>query len=259
MIRTSLIAASLALWGAAALAQPSQGQGVVIDCPITDFVMSTDRALFTCADGFSDTPGLNDQAELPYETSEDNRWLADRATALMLSAPRDTDGRPILRFNIMYLGSGRPGRIMDVRAAWESDTGMLAGRIDRGISPRNPREALTRRPTGRTPASPQGSSAQTPTENQGLVMACHLTEVALLSDRARFTCADGFNPDWRGLNDTIDLRYSMDSQNPWMTERAIELIASAPRDSADRPILHFNIMYRGSGTPGYAMDVRTQY
>jgi hypothetical protein len=255
MIRASLIAASLALWGTGAIAQPSEGQGVIIDCPVTDLVMSTDRALFTCADGFSDTPGLNDQAELPYENSDDNRWLADRAVALMLSAPRDESDRPILRFNIMYLGSGRAGRIMDVRAAWSNDANTI-GRLDARISPRGLRDAA--RQPGRRDA-PSTSTARTPTDGQGLVMACHLTEVALLSDRARFSCADGFNSGWYSLNDQIDLRYSMDSENQWMTERAIELIASAPRDSADRPILHFNIMYRGAGTQGYAMDVRTQY
>ncbi len=256
MIRLVGLLASLSLTlglGQSASAQPAEGQGVLINCPVTHAVLSSERALFTCAGGFSDIPGLSDEAELVYGSSADNLWLAERAIGLMAAAAHDTADRPLLRFNILYRGPGRPGLIMDVRSAWTPDT----------PTGRTARPGLTRlvpgsvRPGTSTAARP-GSGA-TPSDGQGLELACHLTEIALLPDRARFTCADGFNSGWSGLSDEVDLRHDMTSNSPWLIERAIDLLATAPRDSANRPVLHLNILYRGPGTPAYAMDVRAQY
>jgi hypothetical protein len=243
----------------AAMAQPDIGDGVVINCPVESTVFSSDRALFTCAAGFSDVSGLNDSVEFPYSSSADHQWLAERAVDLMASAPRDSSDRPIIGFNIMYRGSGSPGRVMDVRTRWTTNELAIAGSL-----PPSARARVTGPVSGRpdrraSPRNPANTSAQTPSSGQGLEMACHISEIILLEDRARFTCASGFNPSWAGLDDQIDLRYDMDANNQWITARAIDLMGSAPRDANNRPILHFNIMYRGTGNPAYAMDIRTQY
>ena len=254
--KTALLA-MFAFGGAVAHAQPSMGDGVVIECPVTNTIFGPTRALMTCADGFSDVSGLHNDVEFPYGSSPDHLWLAERAVDLMVSAPRDSADRPIIGFNIMYQGSGRPGRVMDVRAQWSSESSnSITGRIPSNARPRLTRPGLQPNSTGTTPASNQ---APQPDNGDGVQIACHVSEIKLLSDRSRFTCADGFNSSWSGLHDEIDLRYDMSANNQWMLERAIDLLASAPRDSASRPILHFNIMYRGPGTPAYAMDVRTQY
>jgi hypothetical protein len=244
----------------AAIAQPANGDGVVINCPVESTVFSSDRALFTCASGFSDVSGLNSSVEFPYSTSADHQWLAERAVDLMASAPRDSADRPVIGFNIMYRGSGSPGRVMDVRTRWESNELIAAGPVPPTSRPRVT-DPVSRRPDRRvSPRSPAStSSAPTPESGQGLEMACHIAEIILLEDRARFTCAPGFNPSWSGLNEQIDLRYDMASNNQWITARAIDLMVSSPRDGSDRPVLHFNIMYRGAGNPAYAMDIRTQY
>jgi len=240
-----------------ASAQLSDGQGVLVDCHVNELVFNQSRAQFTCDTAFFNHDELRANVELRFDQSNQNSnelnlWTIERTVDLMASAPRDESDRPVLRFNLMYLET-RIARIMDVRAVWSENN-------ETASDPDNRFARVMRDRLDLGAIDPRlATSSPTPDDFQGLVMACHVDQIVLYPELARFTCADGHNPDWSGLDDQIDIRYDQSSSHKWMAERTIDLMVSAPRDASDKPILHFNIMYRGSGSPAYAMDVRTHY
>ncbi|WP_421788308.1 hypothetical protein [Hyphobacterium sp.] len=252
MMRRALALAALTA-GMAQAQAPGIGEGVVAECAIEQARLTESELRLTCDPAGFDRSGLNDEMiiQLGNETRD---WLAERTLHLMELATRDSRGRPVLDINIMYQGSGSPGRIMDVRAVYAD-----GGRVSPVAGLRNPRggTAVPSRVRGGTrPSNPTGGTA-TPQQGQGGVIHCRIETVQITEQIARFEC-DESRLDQPGFDHRAEIDHQQSAQRRWLLERALDLMASAPEENG-APAIAFNVMFQGSGRAGRIMDVRARF
>lgn len=252
MIRIALLLSALSTAATSAQA-PNVGDGVVTPCVVEQAMLTESALRIECDRSAFSRPELDDEVLVEF-TNSDRRWLAARTLEMMDLVPRDDQDRPILTVNVMFQGSGRPARLMDVRADY-GDTGAMRDLI----ALRNPTGAISRdpRPGSRGQSTNPTGGTATPQNGQGGVIHCRVLEIMITESTARFEC-DRIVLDRPGFDYRAEIDHSQSSNRRWLLERTLDLISIAPAERG-APAVEFNVMFQGSGRAGRIMDARTAY